>query len=106
MCDSPEKEQFSILGQWPDLVVYQPFQFIDRRSNVAKKRLHLVRISVLGVGVLLIVVAVFGEEIYRALEFGIPNPGFGPTQWIVLIVGVVLVVAGYWLGSKASQTPD
>ena len=41
---SPEKEQFSILGNWPDLAVYQPFQFIDRRSNVVKKRLHLVRI--------------------------------------------------------------
>ena len=63
-------------------------------------------ISVLGAGVLLIVVAVFGESMYRALGFGIPNPGFGPTQWIVLIVGVVLVVAGYWLSSKANQTPD
>ncbi len=62
-------------------------------------------VSVLGVGVVLIVVAVFGEEIYRALGYD-PNPGFGPTQWIVLIVGVVLVVAGYWLRSKASQTPD
>lgn len=41
---SPEKEQFSILGNRPDLVVYQSFQFIDRRSNVVKNRLHLVRI--------------------------------------------------------------
>ena len=61
--------------------------------------------SVLGVGVLLIVVAVFGESILRALGYG-PNPGFGPTQWIVLIVGVVLAVAGYWRRSKANQTPD
>ena len=63
-------------------------------------------VCVSGVGVLLIVVALFGEFIYRALEFGIPNPGFGPTQWIVLIVGVVLLVGGYWLRSKANQTPD
>ncbi len=41
---SPEKEQFSIFGNWPHLVIYQPFQFIDRRSNVVKKRLHLIRI--------------------------------------------------------------
>ncbi len=61
--------------------------------------------SVLGVGLLLIVVAVFGESILRALGYG-PNPGFGPTQWIVLIVGVVLAVAGYWRTSKANQTPD
>ena len=27
MYHSLEKEQFSILGQWPHLVVYQPFQF-------------------------------------------------------------------------------
>ncbi len=63
-------------------------------------------VPVLGVGVVLIFVAAFGEEIYRALKFGIPNPGFGPTQWIVLIVGVVLMVAGYWLRSKADQPPD
>ena len=62
--------------------------------------------SFLGGGVLLIVVAVFGESIYRALGFGIPTPGFGPTQWTVLIVGVVLVVAGYWRRSKVNQTPD
>ncbi len=61
--------------------------------------------SVLGVGVVLVFVAVFGEDIWRALGYD-PNPGFGPTQWIVLIVGVVLVVAGYWLRSKESQTPD
>ena len=60
---------------------------------------------VLGVGLLLIVVAVFGESILPALGYG-PNPGFGPTQWIVLIVGVVLAVAGYWRRSKANQTPD
>ncbi len=61
--------------------------------------------SVLGVGVLLIFVAVFGEDIWRALGYD-PTPGFGPTQWIVLIVGVVLAVAGYWRSSKADQTPD
>ena len=61
--------------------------------------------SVLGVGVLLIFVAVFGEDIWRALGYD-PNPGFGPTQWIVLIVGFVLVVAGYCLCRKANQTPD
>ena len=52
-------------------------------------------VSVMGVGVVLIFLAVFGEEIYRALGYD-PTPGFGPTQWIVLIVGVVLAVAGYW----------
>ncbi len=62
-------------------------------------------VCVSGVGVLLIVVALFGEFIYRALGYD-PTPGFGPTQWIVLIVGVVLVVAGFWRRSKANQTPD
>ncbi len=62
-------------------------------------------VSVLGVGIVLIFVAAFGEEIYRAFGYD-PNPGFGPTQWIVFIVGVVLMVAGYWLRSKASKTPD
>ena len=62
-------------------------------------------VSVWGGGLLLIAVAVFGEFILRALGYG-PNPGFGPTQWIVLIVGVVLAVAGFWLRSKANQTPD
>jgi len=41
---SPEKEQFAILGNWPDLVIYQPFQSIDTRSDLVKKRLHLARI--------------------------------------------------------------
>ncbi len=41
---SSEEKQFAILGNWPDLVVYQPFQFIDRRSNVIKKWLYLIRI--------------------------------------------------------------
>ena len=61
--------------------------------------------SVSGVGLLLVVVAVLGEDIYRALGYD-PNHGVGPTQWIVLIVGVVLAVAGYWRSSKANQTPD
>ena len=63
-------------------------------------------VCVSGVGVLLIVVALFGEFIYRASGLGVPYTGFGPTQWIVLIVGVVLVVAGFWRRSKANQTPD
>ncbi len=58
-------------------------------------------VSVLGVGILLIVVAVFGEDIWRALGYD-PTPGFGPTQWIVLIVGFVLAAAGYGRSSKAN----
>ncbi len=60
-------------------------------------------VSVMGVGIVLIFLAVFGEEIYRALGYD-PTPGFGPTQWIVLIVGVVLVVAGYWRSQGEPNT--
>lgn len=57
-------------------------------------------VSLVGVGVVLIVVAIFGDQIRQMFGFGPGGPGFGPTQWGVLVLGVILVIAGFWRKGK------
>jgi hypothetical protein len=45
------------------------------------------RISLLGVGAFLALIAIFGEPIREVINFptGPSHPGFGPTQWTLLV---------------------
>ncbi len=56
-------------------------------------------------GVILMLIAIFGERIRQALDFppGAPYPGFGPTQWALLIIGAVIVAAGILFSSQISN---
>ena len=57
------------------------------------------RILVLCVGVFLTLIAIFGEPIREAINFptGPSHPGFGPTQWTLLVVGAVVFAIGLFV---------
>ena len=49
-----------------------------------------------GAGIITILIGIFGTEIRAVINFpsGPADPDFGPLQWVFLVVGALLLLAG------------